>query len=243
MNSKFKGLAVGVAVSSVMAVSAAHSAPVLSVSGQGEAAALAAEAAYKAFLQPGSMITESFESYSSGVQSVSLSTSVGVFTQTVAGGISGGQCDAGFYACDSGLGVLDNATTPFTGRFAAPSGADNNKWLDSFDSEEVTFSIAAGFNAVGFFITDPNDVSGRMSVGGVDFSFADIFGSSGADGDVFYVTLFDQSGLGDIVLYANSNNDGYGIDNVTIGKVPEPATVALLGLGLLGISLVRRRQD
>jgi hypothetical protein len=42
-------------------------------------------------------------------------------------------------------------------------------------------------------------------------------------------------------MMANASNDGYGIDDVTVGRVPEPGTLALLGLGLLGVGLMRRR--
>jgi hypothetical protein len=38
-------------------------------------------------------------------------------------------------------------------------------------------------------------------------------------------------------------NDGWGIDGVTLAKVPEPGTLALLGLGLAGLSIARRRKS
>ncbi|PCM46389.1 hypothetical protein CPA50_06615 [Marinobacter sp. ANT_B65] len=111
------------------------------------------------------------------------------------------------------------------------------------DASEMTISPTTGYNSIGFYMTDPNDSSGRFSIGGLDFSFGDIFGSSLGSGNVFYVSLFDAAGLGDVSIFSNANGDGYGLDNVTIGSVavPEPGTFALLGLGLLGLGAARKR--
>jgi hypothetical protein len=115
----------------------------------------------------------------------------------------------------------------------------------------VTLTPLSDINAIGFYLTDPNDARGRFSIGGVDFLLADIFGSWLANGTVFYISLFDSAGLGAISLYSNTRADGYGIDNVTIGNlltatanvaVPEPGVLTLLGLGLLGLGVMRTRR-
>lgn len=235
------GKTLGVALSVLGAASAVEAAPILNVSGEGMANAEAAEGYFLSSLQAGTVIQEGFEGFADGLQQESFATAVGVFTQTApATNGSGAVCDPN---CDDGLAVLSDLTSPFSGRFPAPDDASNNQWLDSFDSEVMTLTVADGVNAIGFYMTDPNDVDGRMSVGGVDFSFADIFGHSNGNGEVYFISLYDAAGLGDIVFYANSDTvDGYGIDSVTIGQVPEPGTLALLGLGLAGLGMTRRRK-
>lgn len=224
------------------ACSWASATPVLSISAQGGTAASQAETDFLASLG-GGYITEDFESgtYTPGSQSITISSIAGVgsFTSVTAG--FGGLCDSGSYDCDDGLAVLNAGTTPFGGRYSV-SGAN---WLDSMDAQELKISPAAGYNAMGFYMTDPNDAGGRFSIGGVDFNFADIFGSALGNGQLFYVSLFNAAGLGDVSIFSNNPDDGFGLDDVTVGiiTVPEPGTLALFGLGLAGLGLSRRRKQ
>lgn len=217
-------------------------APILAISDQGGAAAGQAESDFLASLS-GGFLTETFDDntyYTPGTQSATISSQAGVgtFASVVAG--SGGLCDSGIYDCDNGLAVLDAGTTPFNGRYSV----SGNNWLDSMDAREMNISSVAGYNAIGFYMTDPNDAGGRFSIGGVDFNFGNIFGSALGNGSIFYITLFDTEGLGSVSIFSNNANDGYGLDNVTIGMVavPEPGTLALLGLGLVGLLMARKRQ-
>ncbi|WP_323750770.1 PEP-CTERM sorting domain-containing protein [Marinobacter sp.] len=217
----------------------AAAAPVINISSEGFSAAQAAEAAFLGNLNAG-YITETFDSgYTVGAQSPTITSLAGVgsFTMDLAG--TGGACDTSPYSCSAGLAVLDSSSSPYSGRFDI--SPDN--WLDSMDAQEMTISPSGGYTAMGFYMTDPNDAGGRFSIGGMNFSFSDIFGSALGNGKVFYISLYDDSGLGDLSIYSNHSNDGYGLDNVTVGTVPEPGTLALMGLGLVGLVLIRSKKN
>jgi hypothetical protein len=69
--------------------------------------------------------------------------------------------------------------------------------------------------------------------GGIDAS---------ADGWVFNQVDFD-SGIRKLVLYSNSGDgNNFAIDDLTLHAVPEPASMALFGSGLLGFVLKRKKK-
>lgn len=240
MNTRIKMAVTGLLVGTFSWVNAA---PVLSVSGEGQHAAAEAEADFLGSLQAG-YLTEDFEhkDYSVGNQFTTIDSLAGAgsFKMTLAG--YGGICEP---TCGDGLAILDEDASPFNGRYAV----SGKNWLDSMDAQSMMISPADGVTAMGFYITDPNDAGGRFTIGNLEYLFKDfeVFGASGlSNASIFYVTLYDEEGLAPLKIFSNNKDDGYGLDDITVGSVAvtEPGTLALLGLGLLGVLLsVKRRQD
>lgn len=238
--------ALAMAIGTVMAVSSAHASLIWNVSGPGISTAETSEQNFLSTLQ-GGFVTEDFEGFTAGNQQNTYNTSVGDFDAGLAG--SGGSCDSGGFSCNGGLAVLDGGTTPFNGRFPLPQDVDNDNWLDSMDYQTMKFTLNSGYNAVGFFMTDPNDQGGLMDILFKDntsysLSIDDIFGGAQSNQGAYYLSFRSDQDIASLNFTSNDHGDGYGIDNVTVGRarVPEPATVALMGLGLLGLAVSRRRR-
>lgn len=140
-----------------------------------------------------------------------------------------------------------------TGEFGREELAtyDGDFWLDSNDATEVTWDFNSGgvvgkvYDTFGFYVADPADIAAQLTLhfddGTYSESFTIPFGQS--NGNVGYVTVkSDMNIVGGTLTFDNSaSNDGWGIDDVTVGRLPEPGTLLLMGLGLLGLGAARRR--
>jgi hypothetical protein len=134
--------------------------------------------------------------------------------------------------------------------FGRPIFDTQDFWLDSNDAEVVTWTfgapLAGEFNAFGFYISDATDRGATLTL-----NFADGSSSTAAvvipafmtNGNLGYVSITTTDSIvGGVLTFNNSTGaDGWGIDDVTVGYVPEPGALLLMGFGLLGLGAARRR--
>lgn len=244
---------------SVFAVASASQAATVSITFNSNAAA--AETAFVASLN-GPTVMENFNSlggaYVNGgteqtsweSKSATYNTNVGTFTL-----ITPGQTDDNNVFNDELM--IESKRTGEYGRESLATSADD-LWLDSNDAEKVEWDLGAplsgSFNALGFYLADADDVGGYLTITFTDNTTTtlDLFSKGKlANSNLAYVSIIsDQNILNakitfDMLSMANPNqpfsSDGWGIDDVTIGSVPEPTPLLLIGIGLVSLGISRRK--
>ncbi len=109
-----------------------------------------------------------------------------------------------------------------------------------FDDEALSNAPKSG-DVVGSFIPDnPLSAFDGLALAGTWnlILWDDIFPGDGTD-----LLAWSISGVGSNDIFFDFTIDGRGaVDVDTPSDVPEPSTIALLGLGLLGVTMARRRE-
>jgi PEP-CTERM motif-containing protein len=170
-------------------------------------------------------------------------TKVGAFT------LPDGQGDNSSNTLYQNLMIESQHTGEF-GRDGSYAGTDafSGQWLDSNDAFKVTWDLLYGdFNAFGFYITDANDQGAKLVLNFEENqqSVVDLTFAGSGNSNLAYISLFSDTVFSSAQLIFDNNttrSDGWGIDNVTLAKVSEPGTLALMGLGIVGLLLARRRK-
>ena len=203
--------------------------------------------------QQDAYVTETFEKFASwpdnagsAVQDPS-NTAVGSFTG------SGGAGTGTASVQDQTKTIVKN--TDSEGRNITKQGM---KWLDSNDVPTVKWEISGArvgefglFNSLAFFLIDGADAGATLQVTfgtgeSSTFSLENPFENEG-NGNIQFITgKFSELVSTATVTMQNvdgpTTRDGWGVDNNSIARIPVPASIALLGAGLLGVGIVARRR-
>lgn len=254
-----KTLLKSVIAGGLFAATAAAQAGVVTISFDANAAA--AEAAFVASLN-GPLVVENFDGMYSAAnhqytttgssnhqqqwswenEAASFNTAVGTFTLITAGQTANDNIH-------NDKLMIESKNTGEFGREVL-STSRNDLWLDANDAKKVEWSFGAplkgSFNAFGFYIADATDQGATLTLQFQDGSWATtsvVIPAFQSNGNLGYVSVYSTSNIvgGKLVFNNSTGGDGWGIDDITIGSVPEPGALMLMGLGLLGLGAARRR--
>jgi hypothetical protein len=151
------------------------------------------------------------------------------------------------------------------GRFNTTSATTtqprSGQWWDT-NASTVTITFDSPISAFGFYGTDFGDFDGRVSVtltdrgNSINSSLSILTCpttgcTTGSDNAaLIFWGFYDTQNTYTKIEFSNasSGTDYFGFDDMVVGdvgqvsRIPEPATLALAGLGLIGLAATRRKQ-
>lgn len=213
-------------------------------------------AAWNSFNSANTTVVEDFEQLGADLGGASGAEYLGIF-ETAVGDFSrnGGQGGSG--------GTVNNASFTNTGEGVAlrsgnvfgrtdttstlQSPATGNWFFDSNDVTDVKWDIDVGssFNKLIFSLTDAADQGARFSIcldGASTCDAYELTSQSPSSKRLVEVDFGGNVSGATLLFQSNPRNDGYGIDDIAVSAVPLPAGVFLLGAGIAGFGVMRRKQ-
>lgn len=199
-------------------------------------------------------VVENFENLFPGWYKT-LSTNVGVFqttSNTKAGTGTSSYGAKNKAATDKSVPYFEIRDYNANGRLNT-TPAPGKKYLDSADITEIRLDLGVGLKNLFFYLSDPSDVGAKTKTETVSDSStasAIIDYSKYNNGKVWFVGISANDNIESITWTVNKRsgsdyytNDGFGLDDfTTVAPIPEPGTLLLLGSGLIGLGLYRRRK-
>lgn len=185
--------------------------------------------------------SENFEGTAAGTTpplALTFPGSSGSITATIASA-SGG-------VCSTATGAVGGISCNGLGRF--PTSGTN--WYHTNDVFTITFSNPIA--AFGFYGTDIGDFDGQVTAtlnGGTTVSLTIPNMINAPDGSLLFWGFIDSTNSYTSLQFGNtaSGSDVFGFDDLVIGDrgqvaIPEPATLALFGLGFATLGAMRRKK-